>query len=133
MKQVLTTVYEKGDHVLIKSGSYKNMVGIVDYCHQDEYEIDVPEVNDYIYAETEELEFLTKEQADKINKNRKFLRVDTLDETITIYNNKLEEGCQSISFADANKIADFIKEHCKVTPKKKPSVKKKPAAKKRNK
>ena len=127
MKQVLTTVYEKGDHVLIKSGSYKNMVGIVKYCVQtmDEYEVDVPEVDDYMYAGAKELEFLTKEQADKINKTRKFLRVDTLDEVITIYNNKLNVGCQSISFADANKIADFIKEHCKVTPKKKPAKKRK--------
>lgn len=126
MKQVLTTVYEKGDHVLIKSGSYKNMVGVVE-CFDEmdgDYDIYVPEVDDGMYADANQLQFLTKEQADKINKTRKFLRVDTLDETITICNNKLEVGCQSISFADANKIADFIKEHCKVT-KKKVTVKKK--------
>ena len=140
MKKVEGFLFEEGDHVLITHGHNKGMVGVVNY--HDSLDDDVcyfiPELGDdeenYGWgadysSPSKYLKYLTKAEAEKHNKTRPFLRVGTLDETIRIDGKFLKVGCQSISFADSNKIADFIKEHCKVATKSK--VKKKPAPKKK--
>lgn len=103
-------VFEVGDHVECISGQYKGRVGVVteDESEMGYGEIGVDEIDEWNPLMAIDFKYITKTEYNKKKPNQPILNVESLEHEIKFQNNGFKVGCQTISKADAKKIAAFL-------------------------
>lgn len=108
-------VFESGDAVEVIKGSYKGRVGIIT-DGEDEFgegEVTIDEISEEECFDITEIKYISKSEYNKKIKDQPILRVGSLDRTIQFTNNSFKVGCQTMTKADAKKVAAFLNKFAK--------------------